>query len=1052
MELKQLFSKSNRIYNLIILPILLITSISAFGQQKQITGSVTDDEGEPLIGVTVSVVGTTRGTTTNYDGDYSINAEISEKLDFSYVGMKPQIIEVGEPNVINVTLSYDTQMLDEAVVVGYGTAKKQDLTGSIGSISSSDILKQPSMNAVQSIQGKLSGVSITSTDAPGSSPNISIRGLGTALGGREPLYIVDGFPIDNISSISPSDITNMSILKDASSASIYGLRAANGVILITTKQGESGKPKIAIDSYVGLKTTLKKVKMANASEYITFFNENQQALSEWQGATNTFKLASANQQPFSTNWYDELLKTGLFTNNTVSASGGGDNINYFLSYNYFKENGILDDQRYDRTTIRNNNTYRFFGDRLKLTQNLNLSFTNDRPKPFSAFNDAYRQSPLVPVLYSNGLYGMSAANKDTGLMWSKDGEIADAKLNSIGNPMFAVSQANQKNQTFTLQGGFEAELKIINDLKANTRFGATKYWSNGRTFTNIKRGWVNTGNVGRTEEQFLEYQQNNPGTTTYANNSLQLNNANTFRWTWEGFLTYTKSIKKNNIEAVAGMSAERYSIGSTSNMTGYNVPDKEQYWSMDMASEDYIKKITQIHYTPRSLASFFGRVQYNYDYKYYLTATVRRDGSSAFKQGGNYWGTFPSVGIGWTVTGEEFMKNIPEINYLKLRATWGKLGNQNIPFNITSYNVNQGSGDGNYVFGDQYYQGATIGSPAKNLSWEITEETDFGFDITILSNRLNFGFDYYNKTNKNVILNVTPIYTSQYSGDYFDHVGKVNNKGVEFNIGWSDRLPNGLSYDLSFNYSYNKNRVRDLKPEYEGRTGGSLSDGQITKRITNNQPIFGWWMFESDGVWQSEKEINEARVNGIPIYGTPYPGYLKYKSIIGNESIGNEDKVFAGSYLPTSNFGLHIGLGYQNWDFNLDGYGVAGNKIFNGLKYGRIDGGENIAYNTYKDRWTGAGSTNKHPGANRQAVASTYYLEDGSFFRINNITLGYTFNNLIKVGTNIRVYATAQNPFMLTKYTGFSPEIVGAPNGTSGIELSAYPTTRNFIVGVNLKF
>lgn len=1035
--------------------LFLTSTLGLQAQDLLVKGEVKDDQGEPLIGVSVSIQGTQRGTVTNYDGEYSIRVSEGEELAFSYMGMKPQTVKVGKSDVINIIMVTDTQLLDEAVVIGYGTAKKQDLTGSIGTVSSSDILKQPSMNAVQSVQGKMSGVNITATDAPGSNPSVIIRGLGTVLGGREPLYIVDGFPTDNISTISPTDIISMSVLKDASSASIYGLRAANGVILITTKKGEKGAPKINIETYAGAKTVLNKVKMANAQQYITFFNENQAALAS-QGNSNTFKLADADRQPFNTNWYDELLKTGFFNNNTVSVSGGGNTVDYFLSYNYFNEKGILEDQTYNRSTIRNNNIYRFFDDRLKISQNINISFSNNHPKPFGAFNSAYRQSPLVAKKYSNGLYGLPYADSDTGIMWAQAGDESNAKLNSIGNPLLAVSNANEKSQTFTLQGGFDAEIKIFDYLKANTRIGITKYWFNKRVFTDIKRNWINTENVGRTEAEFEKYKTDNPGSTTYANNSLVLSNSDSFRWTWEGFLTLNKTVGKNNVEAVGGMSAERYNIGNSSVMTGYDVPAKSNYWSINHASEDYTKLITQYQMTQTTLASFFGRLQYNYDYKYYLSATIRRDGSSNFKQGGNYWGTFPSIGLGWTVTSEEFMKKFPQINYLKLRATWGKLGNQNIPFNYTTYNVNQGSGTGNYVFGDQYYQGAIIGTPAKNLSWEITRETGFGFDVNFLNNRLSAGFDYYDKLNTNVILQVTPIYSSQYSANYYDHVGKINNRGIEFNVGWSDILPVGLTYEINFNYSYNRNKVKDLEAQYEGRTGGNLSDGQITKRLSNNHSIFGWWMFQADGIWQSQQEIDEARANGEGIYGTPYPGYIKYKDVTGDGTIGNADKVYAGSYLPSSNYGVHIALGYNKWDFSLDGYGVAGNKIYNGLKYGRIDGGENIAYDTFKDRWTGPGSTNKNPGANRQAVASTYYLESGSFFRINNITLGYTFKNILLMGTNLRIYATAQNPFIFTKYKGFSPEIIGdesgSPSGTAGIELSAYPSTRNILAGFNLQF
>lgn len=1047
----------NELWKKVVLFLFLTFSIgiSGINAQSVITGTVTDNTNLPLPGVSIVVKGGTIGTITDIDGNYSISAKPSDILVFSFLGMQPHSVTVGNQKKIDVVLNEDAKMLTETVVIGYGSAKKADLTGSIASVSSSDILKQPSLNAVQAVQGKVAGVSIIATDAPGSNPSVTIRGLGTALGGRDPLYIVDGFPVDNISTISPSDIVSMNVLKDASSASIYGLRAANGVVMVTTKKGESGASQITVDAYAGIKNVLNKVKMANASQYITYVNENQ-AMIKAYGGENTYQLADASQQPFDTDWYDEILRTGFFNNNTVSLSGGGKTVDYFLSYNYYNEKGILDAQSYNRTTIRNNNVYKFFDDRLRITQNLNISFTNDNPKPFDAFNAAYRQSPLVASKYSNGKYGTSSLNKDTGIMWAQDGDTNSATLNSIGNPLFAVDNANERTQTLTLQGGFEGEFKILDYLKANTRFGGTKYYNRNRVFTNIRSSWVNS-NPTYSEGMFDANKAADPTSITYANNSLQLINYDTYRWTWEGFVTFNKSFGGNNVEVVAGLSREESNIGNYEKLLGYEVPSQKQYWSLNHASDKYSKTIVdQYQYTRLALASYFARAQYNYNHKYYLSATLRRDGSSVFKQNGDYWGTFPSFGLGWTLSEEEFMKEITFLNFLKLRGTWGKLGNQNVPFNYSTYNVTQGAGNGNYVFGNQFNQGAMIGTPAKDISWEITRETSVGFDFAMLDQRLYGGFDYYDKLNTNAILFVKPIYTDQYSNGYYDHVGKISNRGFELNIGWRDQLAVGLNYDISLNYSYNKNQIKNLVARYEGQTGGSLNDGQVTKRLANDQPVYAWWMYEADGVWQSQAEIDQARANGDAILGDPRPGYLKYKDQNGDGAIDDKDKVYSGSYMPTSNYGIHIGLEYKDFDLSIDGYGVAGNKIYNGLKYGRINGGENIAYDTFQNRWTGEGSTNKNPGANREAIASTYYLENGDYFRINNITLGYTFRDLVFKGSRLRTYFTAQNPFMFTAYKGFTPEIVGSdsglPNGTSGIELSAYPSTRNFLFGINLQF
>ncbi|MDU1903280.1 MAG: TonB-dependent receptor [Dysgonomonas sp.] len=1051
-----------RMYKRFFLLLFFIFSlgISHAFSQNTITGVVTDVTKEPLPGVSVAVQGSTTGTITDIDGNYSIAANRGDVLVFTYLGMRSQNITVSISNTINVVLEEDSQVLAETVVIGYGTAKKADLTGSIASISSDAIMKQPSLNAVQSVQGKVAGVNIISNDAPGSTPSVVIRGLGTALGGRNPLYIVDGFPVDDIKNINSADIVSMDILKDASSASIYGVRAANGVILITTKKGQEGKARIGVESYFGIKNILKKVKMANASQYIQYFNENQQILKD-SGTDGTYFLKDASQQAYNTDWYDELIQTGITTNNVVSLSGGGKVVDYFFSYNFYDEDGILEDQSYRRTTIRNNNVYKFFDERLKFSQNMNISFANEDIKPYGAFNEAFRQSPLVPVKTANGMYGLPFVNKDNGIVEYGDDITGNiGKLNSIGNPLFTLDNANQKRKTVTIQGGIEGEFKLTDFLKVNSRFGATKYYMKDRQFSDIKRAWLNK-DPSNTETKFDEEKTKNPSSTEYANNSLRIEDLETYRWIWEGFLTFDKKIDKHNIQAVAGMSREKTGIGDRSVLKGYDVPAKSQYWNIGMGSDAYTTEVEQYSYTPRALASYFGRVQYNFDNKYYFSGTIRRDGTSIFRETGDYWGTFPSVGIGWTISRENFMSGVTFLDYLKLKATWGKLGNQDVPLNVSQIMTSPNSSNYNYVFGpDQtMVYGSAFGTPAIGLTWEVTREWGVGFDFAMFRDRLTGNIDYYDKTNTNTILKVNPTLNSVYEDEFYAHGAKVKNRGIELALLWSDKLANGLTYEIGANYSYNSNKVTNVVPTYDGATGGSLSDGQITKRLQEGQPIYAWWMFEADGIWQTQGEIDDP--NNAKI-GSPKPGHIRYKDQNGDGVIDDRDKKFFGSYLPTSNYGIHLGLGYKNFDFSLDGYGVAGNKIYNGLKHGRIDGGENISYDTYKDRWTGAGSTNSNPGPNRDSYSSSYFLESGAFFRINNITLGYTLNDLVFTGSKLRLYFTAQNPFIFTGYSGFSPEVSGYstdptvangdPSRTAGIELAAYPTTRNFIFGLNLSF
>ncbi|PRD47152.1 SusC/RagA family TonB-linked outer membrane protein [Sphingobacterium haloxyli] len=1038
---------------LCILFLFLASTLSyGYAQVKTVTGTVKDSQSLiGLPGVTISKPDGT-GTQTDAAGRFSVEVGPADSLTFRFIGYTPQSVMVGDQETLDVFLISEDQALEEVVVIGYGTQKKADLTGSISSLGADEIIKQPAMSAMQSVQGKAAGLNIVASEAPGSAPNVIIRGLGTALGGRNPLYIVDGMPVADINNINPADIESMDVLKDASSASIYGLRAANGVIIITTKRGKAGFFQISYDSYSGIKNVLNRVKMANGNQFATYVNEHLSALGQ------DYSIAE-NGQHYETDWYDEILKAGTVFNNAVNLSGGSENIDYYLSFNNFTENGIIDGNKFVRNTIRNNNTYKFLDERLKFHQTLNLTFTDNDIKPNGAFNSAYRQTPITPVWYENGRAGRPILNGATGLMDYTGSE--SHVLNSIGNPVYDIMMHNEMQKSTTIQGGFEGEFQITDYLKINSRVGATKYYFRGRNFTDTRTNWLN-GHPTRTEAEFEQFRSDNPESASYAYNRLGVQQEETFRWVWENFLTFQKSFGAHNLEAILGMSRERFGAGNRMEGVGYDLPEKEQYWSINLANSapnsPYPRTINHRRFTPRALASYFGRVQYNYDSRYYFTATIRRDGTSAFRESGNYWGTFPSFGAAWTLSNEPFMADATWVDFLKIRTNWGMLGNQDIPLNVSQIITSPGTDGGaaentsNYVFGpsQELVYGAAFGTPVLPVGWEITHETGVGLDFGFLNNNLTGSIDYYHKLNTNVILNVVPTLSSPFQQNFYAHGGKVLNQGIEMVVNWNKAINENFSYNIGANYAYNENEVTEVEPAYDRAIGGSLANGQITKQLRVGQPIYGWWMWEADGVWQNEQEIAENAK-----YGDPIPGHLRYKDQDGDGAIDNRDKVFFGSYLPTSTYGINLGVNYKAIDFSIYGYGVAGNMIYNALKGTRIDGGENIAEQTFKERWTGNGSTNIHPGAARDSYASSYYLESGSYFRINNITLGYTFERLYSNSSNLRVYLSAQNPFMFTKYSGFSPEIAtddGAPSATTGIELSAYPTTRNFLFGLSLQF
>ncbi|MGE8379551.1 MAG: SusC/RagA family TonB-linked outer membrane protein, partial [Sphingobacterium sp.] len=613
-------------------------------------------------GVTISIKGKTASTKTDATGKFQINAAPTDSLVFNFLGYRTQTVYIGNQTQLSVFLENENKALEEVVVIGYGTQKKADLTGSISSLKSSDIAKQPAMSAMQSIQGKAAGLNIIANEAPGSSPNVIIRGLGTALGGRNPLYIVDGIAQTDINNINPSDIESMDVLKDASSASIYGLRAANGVIIVTTKKGKAGTVNINYESFAGMKKILNRVKMANSEQFTTFANEFLESVNK----PGSYRLKTG--QATNTDWFDEILKTGSVFNNSVNISGGSETIDYFVSANNYTENGILEGSKFTRNTIRNNNVYKLLNNRLKFSQNVNLTLTKATPKPYSAFSTAYRQSPLVPVMYGNGRYGTNSVNINTGIVGieTAPGESL-GNLNSQGNPVYEVLRQNQLTNTLRLQGSFEGEFKITDYLKINSRIGGNKFYSKDRQFVNIKENYLNANPLKTEADFYKEKADGKPGNITFANNSLKYENLEQFRWSWENFLTFNKSFDKHHIEAVLGMSREKYDINSMNSQTGYSVPEQEQYWNIDLASDEYELISRQTYYTPRALASYFGRVQYNYDSRYYFTGTIRRDGSSVFKNTGKYWGTFPSLGFGWNISNEEFMKDASWINLLKIR-------------------------------------------------------------------------------------------------------------------------------------------------------------------------------------------------------------------------------------------------------------------------------------------------------------------------------------------------------------------------------------------------
>lgn len=995
-----------------IFSFLALILLPAYMSGQVIKGKVSDQNGIGIPGAFIVAADSKTTADTDFDGSFTINAKVGEILKISFVGFDAlSIAATAEPMTITLKESKDTE-LKEVVVIGYGTRKKIDNTTAITSLKAEEISKTKVLNASQAIQGKAAGVQVISSDLPGSTPSVVIRGLGTALGGRNPLYIVDGMPTENINNINTNDITSYEILKDASSLAIYGTRAANGVIIITTKKGKGDKVTVEIESFTGIREPLKKVKMAGSNKYAHYSNSALQS--------TTF----SQDQPLNTDWFDEITRTGSYTQNNASVSGSTENIKYFFSLGNYEEKGIVNGLDYSRTTFRNNNDFKI-SKKLSLNQNFSLSSTKSSPKPLSAFTNAYKQSPIVPVRFSNGQYGVPFVGED-----GFAGTTGSA-FNNVGNPVAQLDFFNEEQESIVLQGGLKLDYEIVKSLKFTSQFNGEYYTWKNYNFEDTKNIWL-AADPTRVASDY---------SATDNVNLLTKGREEYFNWNLSNYFTYNKIFADiHDVELTAGIETSVKGAREKLTIARKNVNADENYWSL--SGVDYVGTVTSYKdevFNQTKLASYFGRFQYKLMDRYLLTGTIRRDGSSNFNK--DYrWGTFPAFGLGWIITKEDFMADVELVNLLKLRGGWGKLGNQNVPLNNQAY----ASGLSSYLGGSILYEGTTINSQIDpSLSWEVTEEASVGLDFELLQSRLKGSFDVYDKATTNVILSTRPYLTSGISTSSPAHVGEVSNKGFEVALRWDDKISDNLSYWVGGNYSNNKNELTSLKnATLAPINGGSLGNGQWTKLLDNSsigQPLGSFYMYEYAGF---------DSTNGQMLY------YNAAGEKVTQAVLGETDKKYVGSILPTSTYGVSLGLNYKNFDFSVDGYGTSGADVYNGKKAQRFSG-ENIEESLATDFWTANNTTASNPAAfNQVPVASTYYLESGDFFRINNITVGYKLPLQGTFINSCRIYVNAINPFITQKFSGFSPELNGNgdPYGTQGIELDAYPTLRSFVIGANLKF
>ncbi len=1003
---------------LIFLLFLFLSASSLYSQQGiTITGKVSDKLGG-LPGVAVQIKGTATGVVTDLNGDYTIQAPGDATLLFSYVGFKSQEIPVSNRTSINIIMEEDVVGLEEVVVVGYGTQKVKDLTSSITTIKAEDLEKTPSGQAMQALQGKVAGLQVVSNGAPGNAPTIRVRGIGSYpnSGGEDPLYVVDGMFFSSIDFLNTADIASISVLKDASAAAIYGVRAANGVILIETKSGRfNKKTEINYNGYYGTQVAQKVLKMANAEQFSTMANESG-SVPDAGFILNAMQRygrsrINPNVPDVNTDWYKEIIRPAAIQNHSLDLSGGSEKASYSIGTNFFAQEGILDmKNEYNRFNLRTKIDYKAT-DWLTIGGNMIFSKAMKYNANELAWAQAYFAVPILPVYdelnaitYDNPLYYANA--KDLG-------------YRSGQNPFPTLKYGNNQLKIRKLLANFYITFDIIPKVLS---FKSTY----NHAFTSMDERNVD-----------LPYNFGVGLTRNIADASVRKTATTYSDQIWDNVLTFTKGFGDHSLSVMAGTSF-RDDASSLLKAEGRNFPvDFEQSWYIHQSGTIVTAGVGDDGKREYGL-SYFGRVSYNFKDRYLLYGTMRADGTSKYQE---KWGYFPTIGAGWVVSEENFMKNNKIVNFLKLRGSWGKLGNDKIP---ASDGATTTSGIKTAING-VLVSGTTTSSTFSILKWELTEETNFGVTARLLKSRLSVDADYYIRDTKNAAISVLIPLTGS---SVMRSVGVIRNAGFELDLNWNDKLSNDLSYNIGGNISTLKNEVRDLYGQ-QYLDGGSA---EFRQRSILGQPLLAFFGREVIGVYQTAAEIQAdpiAMANGL------VPGDFKYKDQNNDKIMNDDDRVILGSYFPSFMYGINFGINYKNFEFSTNMLGQTGNKILN-RKRGELiwtnDG--NIDADLAINRWHGDGTSNKYPSSSGlrrgwNQKMSNYFVEDGSFFRVQNVQLAYNIKGKQLLGTqlpNTRISLTADRPLTFFKYHGFNPEVA------NGIDTQTYPIPAVYTIGLNINF
>ena len=1041
--------------------LLLLMAFAAFttasAQKQTVKGTVVDSQGEPVIGATVKEQGSQTGTVTDLDGNFTLQTKTGATISISYIGYVSQDVKA-TPNM-HIVLKDDSHQLEDVVVVGYGVQKKSVVTASIAKVSADDLAKTAPVRMDNALKGLAAGVNVTSSSgAPGAGSKVQVRGIGT-INNSDPLYIVDGMPIESgIDYLNPSDIESIEVLKDAASGAVYGARAANGVILVTTKMGKQGKVSVNYNASFGWQSKWRKRDVLNAREYMTMMNEGYVN----SGAAPVYTPDQIANPKYDTNWQDEIFNDNApVSNHEVNISGANDKINYYLSLGYFSQDGIVGGDKgrsnYRRLTLRSNTNYTIFDDTKertwlnKLTISANLSYSRIKSIGFtenawanSMLGSTLTLAPTFPVYYS----GAEATAKQaeyaanfTNYVPQYDGNgnlfmIPGADYDTQYNPVAYLALPGSWGWTNKYVANFAANLEIGYGFKYRISYGADV------NYNGVDRGYT------------IPYYLN--GGMNASKSSANASSNRSTVWQIENVITWDGTFDKHTINVVLGQSAKKttgYSLGGSKN---YLVDPAKPY--IDYAT-GHLEGDLSVYAGPwdnSSLASLFARASYNYDERYMAQFTVRRDGSSRFGSN-NHYATFPSFSLGWNVMNEKFMENTRDwLSNLKVRFSWGKNGNENIGnfryavYSRAGYDVIFGHGAGNKNLG---VRAGGLANP--DLQWEESVQTDLGLDLGFFNNALTFTVDYFSKKTKGMLMDI-PI--PAYVGDVrpVGNVGEMKNSGVEFELGYKWRIADA-KFAVKGNLSYLKNELVNLGNDSGEKAYDSMQGIGTITYAKNGEPFPFFYGYKTAGIFQNEGEVQSYKnAAGTLIQPNAQPGDLRFVDIDGDGKITDKDQTKIGKGTPDWTFGLNVNAEWKGIDFNMFWQGTAGNDIYDATM--RVDRRNLNLPSWMLDRWTGEGTSNEIPrfviGNNSNLVSSDLYVHSGSYLRLKNISLGYTLPQDITKRffvSNLRVYVMAENLLTFTKYHGYDPEI-SAGATSLGVDYGVYPQARTWTIGFNLGF